>query len=76
MGTSLTSREFTLLIIPYVTKAFNLLNEIIDFQALVRWGTIDESDVDLLYFSDSVEDAFNYLVHKLDRDRKNKKKRK
>src|SRR4030043_695450 len=35
MGTSLTSREFTLLIIPYVTKAFNLLNEIIDFQVIV-----------------------------------------
>jgi uncharacterized protein (TIGR00730 family) len=62
--------------LPVVIYGTEYWNEIIDFQALVRWGTIDESDMDLLYFSDSVDDAFNYLTHNLEKEKKNRKKKK
>jgi uncharacterized protein (TIGR00730 family) len=61
--------------LPVVIYGMDYWNEIIDFQAMVRWGTIDESDLDLLYFSDSVEDAFKYLTKRLSKKGQIKKRR-
>ena len=36
-------------------------NEIVDFEALVRYGMIDEEDMKLLHFADSPDEAFEVL---------------
>ena len=61
--------------LPVVIYGMDYWNEIIDFQSMVRWGTIDENDLSLLYFSDSVEDAYSYLIKHLDKTKRNKKRR-
>ena len=35
------------------------------FDALVKWGTINKEDLDLLHFSDDVDEAFEYLVNNM-----------
>jgi uncharacterized protein (TIGR00730 family) len=37
-------------------------DEVINFDALVRHGTIDAKDVDLVHRTDSVDEAYNWLV--------------
>jgi predicted Rossmann-fold nucleotide-binding protein len=48
--------------LPIVLFGREFWNDIIDFQALIKWGTISKDDLDLMYFSDDVDDAFNYLI--------------
>jgi uncharacterized protein (TIGR00730 family) len=48
--------------LPIVLFGKEFWNEVIDFQALIKWGTISKDDLDLMYFSDGVDDAFNYLI--------------
>jgi len=40
-------------------------NEVINFDALVRHGTINAEDVELFHRSDSVDGAFDWIVAKL-----------
>lgn len=49
-------------IIIYGTKYWR---DIIDFKALVRWGTISERDLDLFKFCDSPKEAFSHLKQQL-----------
>ena len=42
--------------------------EIIDFDALVRHGMINAADVSLVHRTDSVDDAYDYIVKQLTRD--------
>ncbi len=51
--------------IPIVVFGTDYWNEVLDLEAMVRWGTIDPPDVDLVHKSDSVEDAFEFLTRKL-----------
>ena len=44
-------------------KAF--WNDILDLEAMARWGTISEKDLDLVFLTDSVDEAFEYLVREL-----------
>ena len=37
----------------------------IDFDALVRHGTISPEDVNLVYRTDSVDDAYEWIVRRL-----------
>jgi uncharacterized protein (TIGR00730 family) len=40
-------------------------NEVVNFDALVRHGTIDARDVDLVYRTDSVDEAYDWVVRQL-----------
>ena len=50
---------------PIVLFGTDYWRQVIDFDALVRHGTISPGDVDLVYRTDSVEDAYTWLVRRL-----------
>ena len=41
--------------------------DVINVQAMVDWGTISAKDLNLFHVSDSVDDAFEFLVAELSR---------
>jgi uncharacterized protein (TIGR00730 family) len=51
--------------IPVVIYGPEYWREIVDFDALVRWGTISRKDLDLIHWSDTPAEAFRYLKEKL-----------
>lgn len=51
--------------IPVVIYGSDYWKDIIDFEALERWGTICKKDLKLYKFCDSVDGAFDYLTGKL-----------
>ena len=53
--------------LPMVLYGSEFWDEVLDIEALIRWGTISESDRELMHRSDTVDDAFNYLTQQLDR---------
>ena len=50
---------------PIVLFGNEYWNEVINFEALVRHGTISPEDVNLFYRTDSVDEAFDWLVQQL-----------
>ena len=50
---------------PIVLFGTEYWREVINFDALVRHGMIDAADVDLVYRTDSVEDAYDWLIREL-----------
>ena len=52
--------------LPMVLYGTEYWNEVLDSEAMIRWGTIAEKDRDLLHRSDSVDDTFAYLTQTLD----------
>jgi len=50
---------------PIVLFGNDYWNEVINFDALVRHGTISPEDVNLFYRTDSVDEAFGWLVQQL-----------
>lgn len=52
--------------LPMVLFGRNYWDEVINMDAMVRWGTISESDLQLVHRSDSVDDAFQYLTRLLE----------
>jgi hypothetical protein len=50
---------------PIVLFGTQYWQEVINFDALVRHGTIDASDVNLVHRTDSVDDAYDWLIHQL-----------
>jgi len=51
--------------VPIVLFGDEFWSEVVDFDALVRRGTIDAGDLDLLFRTDSVDRAFRYLTKQL-----------
>lgn len=51
--------------LPIVVYGTAYWHEVIDFEAMVRWGTIDPEDLDLIRFVDSTDEAFTYLTETL-----------
>lgn len=50
---------------PIVLFGNDYWNEVVNFDALVRHGTIAATDLELMYRTDSVDDAIAYLVKRL-----------
>ena len=46
---------------PVVLFGTEFWDDIINFEALVRWGVISPEDIDIFHKTDSVDDAFEYL---------------
>ena len=53
--------------LPIVVYGTEYWNEVFNLEAMVKYGTISREDLNLLYFSDSVDDAFSYLKKELTR---------
>ncbi len=53
--------------LPIVLYGKAFWDEVLDFSALVRWGTISPEDVQLFRFCETPEEAFAYLRHELTR---------
>jgi uncharacterized protein (TIGR00730 family) len=51
--------------IPTVLFGSDYFNDILNIQAMVDWGTISEKDLILYHVTDSVDDAFSYIVEAL-----------
>jgi uncharacterized protein (TIGR00730 family) len=47
---------------PIVLFGKEFWNELINFETLVEWGMISEEDLNYIHLTDSVEDAFNFVV--------------
>ena len=51
---------------PVVLFGKEFWDDIIDFDALVRWGVVSPDDLDIFHKTDSVDDAFQYLKSRLE----------
>lgn len=54
-------------VLPIVVYGSEYWNQVINFETMVKYGTISREDLNLLHFSDSVDDAFDYLKGELTR---------
>ncbi len=51
--------------LPVVLFGTRYWNEVINFEALVKYGNIDAKDLDLMFRTDSVDEAYEYIVNQL-----------
>jgi uncharacterized protein (TIGR00730 family) len=51
---------------PVVLFGKEFWDEIINFEALARWGVISPQDLNIFYKTDSVDDAYQYLTGRLE----------
>jgi uncharacterized protein (TIGR00730 family) len=51
---------------PVILFGSEFWDEVINFDALVRWGVVSAADLDIFHKTDSVDDAFQYLTGKLE----------
>ena len=50
---------------PIVLFGKDFWNEVFNFDALIRWGTISASDLSLFHVADDPDEAFDYLKREL-----------
>ena len=48
--------------IPTVLFGKEYWNSLINLDVMVKWGTISPQDIDLMFITDSVDEAFNFLI--------------
>ena len=51
--------------LPIVLYGASFWREVIDLNALVKYGTISREDLDRVFRTDSVDEAFDFLTHEL-----------
>lgn len=51
---------------PVILFGKEFWDEIINFEALARWGVVSLKDLDIFHKTDSVDDAFEYLTNRLE----------
>jgi uncharacterized protein (TIGR00730 family) len=54
--------------LPIVLFGTEFWSEVLNFDTLVRWGTVSPEDLDLFFRTDSVDEAFAFLVRELERN--------
>ncbi len=52
---------------PIILFGSEFWKSIINWDSLVNWGMISKEDLDLIYITDSVEDAFNFLITSIEK---------
>ena len=50
---------------PVLVYGTEYWNDLLNLEAMVKWGTINSDDLDLFHFCDSVDDAFEFLRNQL-----------
>ena len=53
-------------VMPVVLFGNEYWDEVINFDAMVRWGTVSAKDLQIFHKTDSVDDAYKYLTGKLE----------
>ncbi len=59
--------EKTTKTLPIILYGSDYWNDVLNFDAMVRWGTISPEDLSLFRLVDTVDDAFDYLKSELSR---------
>ena len=52
---------------PVILFGSEFWDEVIDFDALVRWGVVSPKDLEIFHKTDSVDDAFEHLTTRLEK---------
>jgi uncharacterized protein (TIGR00730 family) len=52
--------------LPVILYGSDYWNKVINVKAMAEFGTISPEDIDLIYVTDSVDDAFEHLVKRLE----------
>jgi uncharacterized protein (TIGR00730 family) len=53
-------------VMPVVLFGAEYWDDVLNFHALVRWGTVSPKDLNIFHKTDSVDDAYKYLTSKLE----------
>jgi len=53
-------------VMPVVLYGNEYWDEVLHYDALIRWGTISANDIQIFHKSDSVDDAYKYVTSKLE----------
>jgi uncharacterized protein (TIGR00730 family) len=53
-------------VMPVVLFGTRYWDEVLNFDAMVRWGTVRPKDLEIFHKTDSVDDAYKYLTGKLE----------
>src|SRR5439155_1455505 len=53
-------------VMPVVLYGAEYWDEVLNFDAMVRWGTVSAKDLNIFHKTDSVDDAYTYLTSKLE----------
>ena len=54
--------------VPVVLFGTEYWSQVLNFQPMIDWGTISESDIDLFFRTDSVDDAYEFLTDFLEKN--------
>lgn len=52
--------------LPIVLFGTEFWNHVINFEALIEWGVISPEDLDLFLLTDDIDEAYDYLVNRID----------